>query len=174
MFESKCPECSGEFIRRVSRHGSLEHLLSVFYIYPFRCQLCGHRFKLLRWGKMYRKTYYDRREFERTPVSLRASIWGESGEHGEGSLQDLSMRGCRLSARIAFVEGSIVRLELHVSDDDLPIVVQAGIVRNAGSNHMEIEFLQLQHVERERLRLLVKDLLAARVAAIDDKNAASA
>jgi hypothetical protein len=161
-------------MKRVSRHGGFERLLSLFYIYPFRCQLCGHRFKLLRWGKMYRKTYYDRREFERTPVSLSASIWGESGEHGEGWLQDLSMRGCRLTSGVAFVEGRIVRLELHVRDDDLPIVVQAAIVRNAGSSHMEIEFLQLDHVERERLRLLVKDLLAARAVETDDKNAASA
>ena len=158
---------------RVSRRGGFELLLSVFYIYPFRCQLCGRRFKLLRWGKMYRKTYYDRRELERRPVSLNASIWGESGEHGEGTLQDLSLRGCRLTSGVAFRTRSIVRLELHVPNEDLPIIVQAGVVRNIGSSQSEIEFLRLQHVERERLRVLVKDLLAARVAEADDENAAS-
>jgi hypothetical protein len=67
-----------------------------------------------------------------------------------------------------------LRLELHVPDDDLPIVVQAAVVRNAASSHSEIEFLRLQHAERERLRVLVKDLLAARLADAEEKNAASA
>ena len=123
---------------------------------------------------MYRKSYYDRGEFERMPVSLDASVWGESGEHDEGTLRDLSMSGCGLTTGVAFGEGSILRLELHVPNDDLPIVVQAGIVRNAASSRSEIEFLRLQHAERDRLRVFVKDLLAARIAETDDKNAASA
>jgi hypothetical protein len=158
----------------VSRSGGFERILSGFYIYPFRCQLCGHRFKLLRWGEMYRKTYYDRREFERMPVSLDASFWEESGEHGEGTLRDLSMRGCGLTTGVAFGEGSILRLELHVPDDDLPIVVQAAVVRNAVSSHSEIEFLRLQHAERDRLRVFVAELLAARNAETADKKPASA
>lgn len=158
----------------MSRRGGLERILSSLYIYPFQCQLCGHRFKRLQWGEMYRKTYYDRREFERMPVSLDVSIWGESGEHGEGTLRDLSMSGCGLTTGVAFGQGSILRMELHVPNDGLPIVVQAAVVRNAGSSRSEIEFLRLQHPERERLRVLVKDLLAARIAESDDKNAASA
>ena len=173
MMPSKCPKCSGEYLRRVSRRGGFELLLSVFYIYPFRCQLCGHRFKLLRWRRMYRKTYYDRRELVRSPVSLNASLWGESGKHGEGTLQDLSMRGCRLTAGVAFRPGSIVRLELHIPNEELPIIVQAGVVRTVGPGDSEIEFLRLQHFERERLRVLVKDLLAARAGETDDENAAS-
>jgi hypothetical protein len=74
MIETKCPKCSGEFIKRVSRRGAGEVLLSFLYIYPFRCQLCGHRFKLLRWRKVYHKAVYDGREFERLPVSLKTSI----------------------------------------------------------------------------------------------------
>jgi predicted nucleic acid-binding Zn ribbon protein len=30
-------------------------LISLFYIYPFKCQPCGHRFRLLQWGVTYRK-----------------------------------------------------------------------------------------------------------------------
>jgi hypothetical protein len=123
---------------------------------------------------MYRKTFYDRREFERMPVSLNAAIWGESGEHGEGTLRDLSMRGCGLTTGVAFGEGSILRLELHVPNNVLPIVVQAAVVRNAASSHNEIEFLQLHHPERERLRLFVKGLLAARDAEAKDPTIARA
>jgi hypothetical protein len=158
----------------VSRRSGFERILSSFYIYPFRCQLCGHRFKLLQWGELYRKTFYDRREFERLPVCLNASIWAESGEHGEGTLRDLSMQGCGLTTSVAFSEGSILRLELHDPNDDLPIIVQAAVVRNAAPSHSEIEFLRLHHAERERLRLFVKGLLAAREAATKDRTTARA
>jgi len=174
MIRSKCPKCSGEFIRRVSRRSGFERILSRFYIYPFRCQLCGHRFKLLQWGEMYRKTFYDRREFERMPVSLNASIWGESGDHDEGTLRDLSMRGCGISSGVAFGEGSILRLELHIPNDDLPIVVKAAVVRNAAAGHCEIEFLRLHHAERERLRRFVNGLLAARDAETKEPTSARA
>jgi chromosome segregation ATPase len=49
-----CPKCSSDDVERVSRIGS-ERLISLFYIYPFRCQPCGHRFRLLQWGVTYRK-----------------------------------------------------------------------------------------------------------------------
>jgi hypothetical protein len=145
----------------VSRRGAVEHLLSVLYVYPFRCQLCGHRFKLWQWGEVYRKTYYEPREFERLAVSLTATLWKESGEHGPATLRDLSIRGCALSSAIEFREGNILRLELHKPDEDRAIVVQAAIVRNARASHSEIEFLQLNPPERERLRKLVRSLLTS-------------
>ena len=55
-----CPRCSSDCVKRVSRVGT-ERLLSFFYIYPFRCQPCGHRFKLLQWGVTYTRIDLDRR-----------------------------------------------------------------------------------------------------------------
>jgi len=54
MLQPVCPKCSSDYVERVSRIGS-ERLISLFYIYPFRCQWCGHRFRLLQWGVTYRK-----------------------------------------------------------------------------------------------------------------------
>jgi hypothetical protein len=123
---------------------------------------------------VYRKTYYDHREFERLPISFSVSIWGESGEHGHGTLQDLSIKGCRLATAVAFRQGNILRLELHVPNDTVPIVVQAAVVRNIGAFHCEIEFLQLHHAERERLRAMVKGLLASRDAKLEHSKDARA
>ena len=50
-----CPKCSSDYVERVSRIG-FERLISLFYIYPFSCQPCGHRFRLLQWGVTYRKS----------------------------------------------------------------------------------------------------------------------
>jgi len=168
MASSNCPKCAGEYIARVSRRGALEQLLSRLYVYPFRCQMCGHRFKLLRWREVYRKTYYDEREFKRQPVSLTTAIWAESGQHCDATLQNLSIRGCRLAGGSAFGQGSILRLELHIPDDTLPIVVQAAVVRNAIALHSEIEFLQLQPPERERLRAFLRSLFASRKAEAEE------
>ena len=50
MADLKCPNCARDFVRRVSRTGVVERLLSVFYVYPFKCQLCGYRFRFFQWG----------------------------------------------------------------------------------------------------------------------------
>ena len=54
-----CPKCSSDFVKRVSRVG-FEHLMSVFYIYPFRCEPCGQRFRILQWGVTYTKIELDK------------------------------------------------------------------------------------------------------------------
>jgi hypothetical protein len=118
----------------------------------------------LRWREVYRKTYYDERECKHRPVSLTAAIWQESGEHCDATLENLSIRGCRLTSGSAFGPGNILRLELHVPDNPLPIVVQAAVVRNAVALHSEIEFLQLQPPQRERLRAFLRSVFASREA----------
>jgi len=42
--EPHCPRCGQDIVQRVRRRGLLDHLLSIVYIYPFRCQVCFHRF----------------------------------------------------------------------------------------------------------------------------------
>jgi hypothetical protein len=173
MAAPACPICSREFVKRASRHGVFEKVLSYFYIFPFRCQLCHYRFKRLQWGTVYHKVVYDRRELERVPVYLNVSISAESGEHFNGALRDLSVGGCRLATGEAFGEGTILRLELRIPNDPLPIVVDAAAVRNAGIEHAHVEFLRLEHGERQRLRLLLMELQEARNAVLDDKTVAA-
>jgi PilZ domain len=173
MAAPKCPICSREFVKRASRRGVFEKFLSYFYIFPFRCQLCHYRFRRIQWGTVYRKIVYDRREFERVPVYLNVSISAESGENCNGALQDLSLGGCRLTTAAEFGEGAILRLGLCIPSQDHPIVIDAAAVRNIGIEHTHVEFLQLEHNERQRLRLLLKELQEARNAVVDDKTVAA-
>lgn len=39
-----CPNCQGTRITRSRRRGLFEWLLRAICCYPFRCDLCGHRF----------------------------------------------------------------------------------------------------------------------------------
>lgn len=50
-----CPACGGTLARRAHRNGLAEKMFSILYLYPFRCQLCGHRFLTLQWGTRYHR-----------------------------------------------------------------------------------------------------------------------
>lgn len=50
-----CPYCSRSQLTRVSCQGMSEHLLSLIYIYPFRCRACGSRFRRQEWGVRYQR-----------------------------------------------------------------------------------------------------------------------
>jgi hypothetical protein len=88
-----CPKCSREFVKRVPRQGFTEKLLGVFYIYPFRCQLCGYRFRFLQWGVRYQRIQEDRREYERLAINCPVSLRGEN-LYSEGRVVDISLGGC--------------------------------------------------------------------------------
>jgi hypothetical protein len=48
-----CPKCGKEPVRRSKRNGFMEQVLSLAYVYPFRCEQCDHRFWALQWRVRY-------------------------------------------------------------------------------------------------------------------------
>src|SRR5574338_510650 len=101
MPQLKCPHCACEFVRRVSRAGFLLILLSYFYIYPFKCQLCGERFRHRERGVRYVRVEEDRREYDRLEINFPVTFYGQDIS-GEGTLVNVSMGGCsvRTAAKI--------------------------------------------------------------------------
>ena len=59
MSKPVCPKCSSNSVRR-ARRGAFEHLISVFYVYPFRCKACRHRFRSMQWRIEYTRIELDR------------------------------------------------------------------------------------------------------------------
>ena len=161
MAQLKCPNCGREFVRRVSRSGLLEVLLSYFYVYPFKCQLCGERFRQCEWGVRYVRVDEDRREYERMEISFPVSFFGQDIS-GEGIVIGLSMGGCTLQTQIKLETGAILNLSLHISKDVAPVIVDAATVRNVQAGTVGVEFLLWQQGERERLQLFVRGLLIGR------------
>ncbi len=92
----QCPQCSTDYVRRVHREGVLERFASLVYIYPFRCQLCSRRFRVLQWGIRYAKQLVDRRQFERIPARVPATFSGDRIS-GEGVVA--KARFCRCGCR---------------------------------------------------------------------------
>jgi hypothetical protein len=161
MASKKCPDCGRDFVRRVSRAGLAETLLSLVHIYPFKCQLCGHRFRSFQQGVYYLGVENDRREYDRMEVKFPVTFSNE-GVTGEGMLIIISMDGCSFSTSAELDVGAIVKLRLQISGAVPPVTVDAAVVRNVQTGNAGVEFLRWQETERERLQHFIKGLLIGR------------
>jgi hypothetical protein len=161
MADIKCPNCSREFVRRVSRAGLAEKLLSVFYVYPFKCQLCGERFRALQHGVRYVRVREDRREYDRMEMRFPVSF-SAPGISGDGIMLNFSMGGCSFSTVAAVPIGTILKLQLQISSTIAPVAIEAALVRDVGAGRVGVEFLRWQEGERERLQLFVRGMLIGR------------
>jgi PilZ domain len=161
MPQLKCPNCSREFVRRVARIGFRERMAGWVYIYPFKCQICGFRFRFLQWGVRYLRVDEDHREYDRMamnfPVVFRSDQFA-----GDGNVLNISMGGCSFTTASKLAKGAILRLELKMSNDAAPVTVDAAILRHWHNQVAGVEFIQWQQSERERLQLFVRGLLIGR------------
>ena len=83
----RCPRCGQETARRSPRVGAWEHFVSVFYLYPFRCQLCTTRFRAFHLHN-YNRHNPDHREYDRLIVRVPVTVIGGT-EQADGVTADL-------------------------------------------------------------------------------------
>lgn len=159
--EPRCPRCGKDFVRRSHRQGPIEQFLSLAYIYPFRCQLCTHRFRALQWGARYTRQPVDQRQYERIPVRIPASFSDEQMK-GHGVLTDLSMGGGTLQTEAPVLSGTVLEVLFQPTDRDPPLTIEAAVVRSVRASSLGLEFLCLQPADRENLREFVARLLSER------------
>jgi PilZ domain len=151
-----CPECSTEYVRRVRRRSIAERFLSVVYIYPFRCQLCGYRFKTLRWGDKYVRFDEDARDYERLERNIPFTLICKEMTI-TGWVSEISMSGCTLQTLTQIRPGQVTSLQLHVPTLNESIMIDAAIVKNTSDNRAGLEFLRLSHRERKRLQSFIRN-----------------
>lgn len=146
-----CPRCRHSTVRRGHRTGVIEHLLSLLYVYPFRCQFCAHRFRVMLWGTRYRRRAVDRRELERAAVRFPGSL--VSGrEQVEGRVTQISLAGCTIETDALLAGGAVVQVQLRVEPSRQPIVVEAAVVRSVRLGAAGLEFMRVHPGEAARLR----------------------
>jgi hypothetical protein len=158
MGEVKCRQCSRDFVRRVSRAGIVDMLLSLFYLYPFKCQLCGDRFRARQTGVRSMRVEDDRREYDRMEMRFPISFSAAEAS-GDGVMLNFSMAGCNFSTSAQIPPGVVLRMVFHVKPGLVPISVEAALVRYVGPGSVGVEFLRLEASERERLQHLVRGKL---------------
>ena len=152
-------------VRPSRRRGLRERLWGILTVYPFRCQVCTLRF----WTFLGRPSYNPNREFDRIPVQLPVSISpafpGGQLEEIEGTIVNLSIRGCAIMSDVLMRKGTSLRLRFKVTEPDPPIEVDGAMIRSAKGKKMMLEFYNIRKEEEDRLRRLIPILYTRQSAA---------
>lgn len=155
----RCSKCGTEIVRRSHRRGPLEHLLSLILIFPFRCQLCDHRFLAL-YGRVHRSPH---REYRRLPTRLPVafhSVDPLEDVRGAGTVVDLSINGCGIESDRLLRRGLVLQLQIPPTPSNLPIEVNAAVVRSVNGNKVGLKFLKIRKSDGDHLRQLSGTLAA--------------
>lgn len=117
----KCPKCGTRLVRQSARRGLHELFLSTILIYPFRCQLCTHRFRTF----IGKPGHIPRREYERIPVKcpvpFRSIFSKEPSTEAHGTVVNLSIRGCSIDSNVPLPKGARLRLKFLIADGEQPL-----------------------------------------------------
>ncbi len=161
MGAPRCPKCGQLRVRRCPRVGILERMLSTVSVYPFRCQLCGRRFRAIQWGARHAAQPVDRRELDRVPVRAPLTLLSDRGPV-EGEVTEISLHAC--TARLAQPppEGGTMQLELHLLEGERPITIEAALLRSVRGDAVGLYFVRVASREQLRLRRVMADLDRAR------------
>lgn len=100
----------------------------------------------------------EKRQAVRFPVRFRSSFTTINVVGGEGSVVDLSVRGCRIEASTHVNPGTILEMRLYSAEHEPPIGVGKALVRWARGKYFGVEFVDLTPEEWARLQHAVKDL----------------
>jgi hypothetical protein len=155
MEHRHCPTCGTSKTILAPRETVSDDLLGALTIYPFRCQLCAERFRAF----LGRRAMNPRRSFERVdvafPVWFRGRFEGPMQLGQEGTIENLSIRGCRIRCRRPLSRGMRVELEFQHSNCSFPITVDEAVVRSTVGGMVGLRFLQLQREDAQRIRQIV-------------------
>jgi c-di-GMP-binding flagellar brake protein YcgR len=131
-------------------------------MYPFRCQLCTHRFLAFLWHYGHN----PRREYERVPIQYQATLYPagaqKPGEGTPGTILNLTVSGCLIETSAVIPQGTSLGLTIHVSDQFQPVQVEGAVVRSIKDKRMGLEFVKIAPEEETRLRVVIEANLLTR------------
>ena len=157
----QCRKCGKGSANRLHRGGAFGHLLSLVYIYPYRCRACWRRFRALQWGTRYVRKEANRRSHRR--LQTHFPVVFSSGEtQGQGVVTDLAMGGCRLKTDVLLTEDAPLELKLQLPESEAEIRVARATVRSVESFFAGLSFAQLAGAEKRRLRRFLVHLVTSK------------
>jgi hypothetical protein len=167
----QCPSCQSIYVRRAHRVGIIEQVLSAFYVYPFRCQLCSVRFSSFQWGVRYDKQE-DMRQYERIGVHFPV-LFRSAQTTGKGVITDVSVADCALETTLPLKQGDALKLELYPKSGRPPIVVEKAVIRSIRKATVGVQFLEVSDIDKARLNRLVGDMVGLPIAPIPQSPASA-
>jgi hypothetical protein len=100
----------------------------------------------------------EQRKNIRFRVQFRSSFSSIVMVGGEGSLVDLSLRGCRIESPTDVQPGASLELQIVAIEREPPIQIQAAIVRWSRGQQFGLEFEVIASTEWVHLQNIVKQL----------------
>ncbi len=100
----------------------------------------------------------EQRQHPRFPVQFQSSFRSANLVSGEGTLVDLSIRGCRIVSVSTVKPGTTLNVRIDVSSHAPSIHVQEAVVRWCRDGTFGLEFVSLIPEEWAQLQRLVKEL----------------
>jgi hypothetical protein len=149
----ECPRCRWGVVQRSPRTGLFERLISLLYVYPFRCQVCMYRFRAWRLGTRYSRQRDDRREYARVEVRLPV-VASFHRSHSTGELIETSVTGGTLETDLQLPEGALIQLEIELPDGK-SVAVDGAVVRSVRAGSLGLSFTWMRVPERARLEAFV-------------------
>ena len=98
------------------------------------------------------------RQEPRFKLACRIFFFGDDDFEGEGTLVDISTRGCRSSSFIDLQPGMVLKLSLFLPDFNWPARVDEAIVRWVQGHNFGLEFTSIRPSMRRRILMLVTKL----------------
>jgi len=160
----QCPSCQSIYVRRAHRVGMFEQVFSVFYAYPFRCQLCSARFTSFQWGVRY-AGQEDLRQYERIGVRFPV-LFSSARTTGKGVVTDVSVADCAMETSLPLKQGETLKLELYPKSGRPPIVVEKAVIRSIRQATIGVQFTEVSETDKARLNRLVGDLVGVPIAPV--------
>jgi hypothetical protein len=101
----------------------------------------------------------DRRATPRFRVQFRTTLSGRGCLEGIGTLQDLSLSGCRIKSGVPVQRGVPLELRIHVPHLDWPLMIDQAQVQWIRGNIFGLAFLRLKESEETRLAYVIAELV---------------
>ncbi len=99
----------------------------------------------------------ERRKDPRFPIHWRM-VFSGALVAGEGTVTDLSVRGCAVETHMPVPSGTDLELCALIPDDDCPWAPEKAVVRWSFRRKFGLEFTRIRPEEEERLRHFVSTL----------------
>jgi len=97
------------------------------------------------------------REHPRIPVDMQIFFSSTNKtDIREGTMFDLSARGCAVTSMSSVKPGSAVRILIRATDLGSPITIESAAVRWSEGGEFGVEFLGLSEIDQRRLHRLLQ------------------
>lgn len=164
-----CPKCGKYFTKRVLIEGAEDPTSTLAGMYAYRCQLCSELFRARKPNPQAAPAPQSSANAELTNITNRQYVrvnakfpvtFVLSKLRQEGTVTEIALGGCSLEANVVLAIGAKFRMDILISENEPPLVVDQALVRSVRPTGFGIQFMEFQEAEKVRLGRVLERLLA--------------